>query len=100
MPKGWGVYRHFTGATFQGIWDGNLQVMVGLENWLDDTYYQGQYKDSKKHGIGTYKWADGAIYEGEWENNQIKGHVILYLRREYFTSTMVEFTWVSLISAR
>jgi hypothetical protein len=76
MPRGWGTYQHISGATFYGIWEGAKQVVIGYENWPDDTYYQGQYKDSQKDGIGTYKWPDGTIYEGEWANNQIKGYVL------------------------
>jgi hypothetical protein len=50
---------------------------LGYETWPDETYYQGEYKEGKKHGVGTYKWPDGTIYEGEWDYNSISGNVFL-----------------------
>ena len=35
--------------------------------------YEGEEKDSKRHGIGRYYHADGAIYEGEWKDDVIHG---------------------------
>ena len=36
----------------------------------DGMYYQGQYKDQKKHGRGKYVYNDGRVEDGNWKNGQ------------------------------
>jgi hypothetical protein len=59
----------------EGYWDNYYQHGVGLENWEDGSYYEGNYLKGKKNGIGTYIFSDGNIYNGNWVNNQIDGYV-------------------------
>lgn len=74
-PCGYAIYKHIKGTKLEGIWENYYQYDCGYELWDNDTYYQGEYYKSKKHGIGTYIWPDGTVFEGEWINNEINGYV-------------------------
>ena len=78
IPNGFGIFFNNT-KTLQGYWERENLNGLGLEVWKDDTYYQGEFLNSKKNGIGLYRWSDGTIYQGEFVNNQMCGHgLILY----------------------
>ena len=78
IPNGFGIYFNST-LTLHGYWEKENLNGIGLEVWQDDTYYQGEFLNSKKNGIGLYRWSDGTIYQGEFINNQMNGYgLILY----------------------
>ena len=35
---------------------------------IDDSVYEGEFKDDKKHGQRKLTWVDGSVYEGEWKD--------------------------------
>ena len=41
-------------------------------------FYEGEWKDGKKHGYGLYKYYDGTIYEGEWKDGKKHGEGTYY----------------------
>ena len=46
---------------------------------LDDgNFYEGYFKDSKRHGFGTLKIGTGATYIGEFINDQMWGIGVIY----------------------
>ena len=36
-------------------------------------YYEGEFKDGKRHGLGRYELPNGYSYRGEWVNGEILG---------------------------
>ena len=38
----------------------------GVMTWPDQSKYEGEFMDGKKHGKGIYFWADGSKYEGDF----------------------------------
>lgn len=59
----------------------------GVLNWSDGSRYEGEFKDSKRHGSGVMIWADGRRsdrvishkllkedrYNGDWMDNKRSG---------------------------
>ena len=35
--------------------------------------YEGEVKDSKRHGYGVMKWKQGGVYEGNWLSDSANG---------------------------
>ena len=52
---------------------------MGVETWIDNSKYEGEYHKCKKHGKGTYYYNDGSKYSGEWKDNNISGIVIFII---------------------
>ncbi len=72
--NGYGIYyfsRH--GCAYEGFWEYNYKMGIGIENWWYEAVYEGEFRNGKKNGIGTYRWKDNSIYTGEWFNNNIHG---------------------------
>ncbi len=44
-----------------------------VHTYADGSRYEGEWKDSKKHGTGTYSYADGSKYIGNWVDDQKAG---------------------------
>ena len=40
---------------------------------FDDSEYEGQMKDGKKHGKGITRWTDGDVYQGEYKEGKMHG---------------------------
>jgi hypothetical protein len=66
-----------------------LQDGKGVEVWYlimvlliraDESKYEGNYVEGKKHRKGIYTWADGSKYEGEWKDNQLDG-IVIYIHK-------------------
>lgn len=43
-------------------------------------YYQGYFRNGKRHGHGKYTWANGNVYEGDYQNGKRTGQGIFYYR--------------------
>ena len=39
----------------------------------ENGYYEGEFKDGKKHGQGVYTYPSGDKYVGEWKNGEMHG---------------------------
>lgn len=71
-PNGYGLHKT-EGIITEGIWDKNILTGIGREYSNQDSYYQGDFTNSLKHGIGLFRWKDGTMYKGEWNKNQMTG---------------------------
>lgn len=43
----------------------------GIYQWIDGSYYNGEWKADKMNGKGSYRSVDGIITEGIFENDNI-----------------------------
>ena len=41
--------------------------------WANDSRYEGDWVDDKRHGRGTYHFANGDKCEGDWWDNRLLG---------------------------
>lgn len=39
--------------------------------WIDNSYYEGEWKSDKMNGRGTYRGTDGTITKGFFENDNL-----------------------------
>ena len=50
----------------------------GTARFSNGDRFEGEYRETKKHGRGTYYHASGERYEGEWRDNQKNGRGTYY----------------------
>lgn len=67
----WNVY--IGGFNKNGQFHGKGTLIFEVNTWGSTQFYEGEWKDGKKHGYGLYKYYDGTIYEGEWKDGQHHG---------------------------
>ena len=48
----YGIYSHFSGANYEGLWLEDSQHGIGIEIWKDYSFYSGEYVNGKKQGLG------------------------------------------------
>jgi hypothetical protein len=54
------------------VWDFTVSIMEKpIIEW--QTSYQGEWRDSKRHGKGIFISASGASYDGDWDSNERHG---------------------------
>ena len=49
----------------------------GITRFYSGAAYQGEYKEGKMHGKGIYKYRSGSIYNGEFKENKLEGKGIM-----------------------
>ena len=62
----------------------NSREKFGLNKYINDYFYVGQWKENKKEGIGFLKMDKDILYLGNFSNNQINGFGILYYKNERY----------------
>ena len=69
-----------SGARIRNMDEVFIGNMIGREELSYDVYYNGDWKDNKKHGsgiltikIGIMKYNGGGTYEGNWVNDERDG---------------------------
>lgn len=93
-------YHNKNGTTYEGIWNGTdnaIDVIKTLngrsthgkiinkdftpdtnngygKDVYDNGYYEGYFKNGRRHGKGIYRWDSGSVYDGEWENDLKNGY--------------------------
>lgn len=55
----------------------------------DNSLYEGQWHDEKRHGKGKLLWTDGSFFEGQWVNDKANG----YGRLIHFDGDVYEGQW-------
>ena len=63
--------------TDQGVYSGEINQANereghGRQDWLDGSYYEGEWKDNLKHGFGEYS-DQKYKYIGQWKNGAKHG---------------------------
>ena len=57
----------------------------GLNKYINDLFYIGQWNNNKKEGIGFLKIKENILYLGQFSNNQLNGFgMLLYRDKGYF----------------
>ena len=57
----------------------------GLNKYINDLFYIGQWNNNKKEGIGFFKIKQNILYLGQFSNNQLNGFgMLLYKDKGYF----------------
>lgn len=69
-----GVYRFQGGcAVYEGEFKCDMRDGLGVEVWVDGSWYAGEFRKGMKHGSGQHTWPDGASFAGTWMNNELQG---------------------------
>ena len=74
--EGLKIYRYHNGDVFKGRLDKTTNLRQGSGIYTEHrmgTVYNGDWKDSKRHGVGHLKLASGAQYSGEFFDDKIHG---------------------------
>lgn len=62
---------------YEGTWSEDMSKhdspVKGKMTYKQGGYYEGEFKDWKRHGYGKMVHADGHVQEGRWENDVYKG---------------------------
>jgi hypothetical protein len=80
--EGLKIYRYHNGDVFKGRLDKTTNLRQGSGIYTEHrmgTVYNGDWKDSKRHGVGHLKLASGAEYSGEFFDDKIHGQGSLTL---------------------
>ena len=54
----------------------------GLNKYVNDIFYIGQWNNNKKEGVGFFKIKDNILYLGQFSNNQLNGFGMLFYRNK------------------
>lgn len=46
--------------------------------YIENGYYEGEWKDNCRNGLGVMTFYDGSYYIGEWDHDQYHGIGALY----------------------
>jgi len=64
-------YLKKPGIYYEGDWKNDTIEGRGKMIYINENnkkeVYEGEFKDSQRHGKGIYKYNDGKIYNGEWK---------------------------------
>jgi len=80
LSHGYGRCVYGAGEWYEGWWKDFKRHGQGTYHWHDGRRYTGQWMADKKHGKGTYTWRDGDWYEGEYVNDKMDGHGTYHFR--------------------
>lgn len=58
---------------YEGEWRDNKRHGYGKDIWSDGSQYEGFFHEGKKQGKGKMEWNDGSRYVGEFVNDKIHG---------------------------
>ena len=83
IPRGYGYYIKNSIKIESDGWYKNNINGLGIEyNEEDDSFYKGEFTDSKKKGLGVFRLNDGTISYGEWEDNKLNGYGVSHYYNE------------------
>ena len=51
----------------------SLSDGFGVERWVDNSSFEGEFWKGQKSGHGVYHWPDKSDYAGQWKGNAIGG---------------------------
>lgn len=73
---GSGVFRHQgSHAIYEGEFRCDMREGVGVELWVDGSWYAGDFRKGVKQGHGEHRWPllSGTYYVGSWRGNELAG---------------------------
>lgn len=70
---GKGVYKYNSGAVYEGDFKDSLRHGIGTMTYSGGDKYVGMWSNNKKHGFGSYEYATGSNYKGMWDNDEKEG---------------------------
>jgi len=73
---GSGVFRHQgSHAIYEGEFRCDMREGVGVELWVDGSWYAGDFRKGVKQGHGEHRWPmlSGTNYVGSWRGNELAG---------------------------
>lgn len=72
-------YSNLTSKQYQGNFVNNQKSGEGIEIYINDDIYNGQFKSNKRNGYGKLYSNNGIIkYSGDWINDKITGTIVGY----------------------
>ncbi len=77
-------------GTYKGCFSGGNLEGIGRFDYLDGSFYDGDWKENKKHGKGKLIEADSiSVYNGNWESDQKNGNGTFLQKGSY----IIEGIW-------
>ena len=74
---GYGIFiNKYVGKEYEGEWKESKKNGIGIEKYINNTYYKGEFSNGKREGIGEYYGENNIFYEGQWKNNLMDGYGI------------------------
>ena len=68
---------------YEGQWKNSLKHGIGIETYKKN-FYQGEFVNGKRNGIGEYFWEKDVFYSGEWKDNLMNGEGIYYFSKDAY----------------
>ena len=82
VKNGYGIREYIDGSYYEGDFSNNLFNGEGRYLLKDGDKYIGGFLNNLRHGKGKYTFSDGSYYIGDWYNNLRTG-------REAYKSVVV-----------
>lgn len=73
---GRGIQIWLNNTRYEGYWKNDKANIRGKLTYANGDIYEGEWVDDKAEGYGVYTHRDGIIYEGYWKNNKQDGRGI------------------------
>lgn len=89
-PDGYGIMvtdkvdDQIGGDYYEGGFKEGKRHGIGLHIWNSDNFYFGNWEDDKPHGNGRMEWKTGVILNGGWKEGKPSGCIIVNIRKEGF----------------
>lgn len=80
VPQGLGTYIYRNGNTYTGNFIQGKKSGQGKLDYVNsktketEWFYEGEWKEDKKHGFGTLEWKNGSKFQGFFKEDQRTGH--------------------------
>jgi hypothetical protein len=76
MMNGRGVYRGVNDSVYEGEWKDDKANGHGVYRYADGGIYEGGFNLGKMNEHGVYRAADERAYEGGWKDGKKHGHEV------------------------
>ena len=68
---GWGEYIYVEDSRYEGWWKNGLKDGVGVFTTVTGEKYDGHWEKGKRHGEGVYRWNNGKTRQGVWNRDSL-----------------------------
>ncbi len=93
MIDGFGKTKYKNGSMYEGYYRKNKKHGKGKYTFSDGhQYYNGEWKNNKRHGHGLRLYKSGDIYEGGFVNNMREGQGTIMIKE---TGIVYQGTWLA-----